>query len=518
MNNREQEEFNLLKVIEEIGALSKEAGFSGLKVRVLTFLQDLLQAESVSLFLPRETTDSLAVDAFRSSIDSGFGSRGFRLGEGPVGRAMSRRETLIQSISGISLSPELSGETFSALCLPLVGEDRAFGVVEIIRRESLPFSSEEVALGRTLVRLLSLEMETETLRLATERDQKFLEQKEFDLYSLYQISKTLSSVLDLDELNDLICDMVAEMLNTRSCFLFLMNDDSDKLELRGAKLLDRIKYDQKIEINLGEGLTEWIGQLRGESMVVSDFTTPAIDSAFPGVAGIFSQLDVRVCTPLLYKSRLVGLLALGDKFTDLEFSSRDGEFISTFSPLAANAVSNAFLYQMAIMDATTRLYMARYFKQRCQEEIKRARRYGKPLSLLMLDLDYFKRVNDTYGHLVGDMVLKEVGGIIKKSCRVDVDIPARYGGEEFVVLSPETPKQGAQVLAERIRSAVAEFSFAGQDINLTISGGIATFPEDASDYTELVERADTQLYQAKKEGRNRICLASAAPDSPQPVK
>jgi len=142
---------------------------------------------------------------------------------------------------------------------------------------------------------------------------------------------------------------------------------------------------------------------------------------------------------------------------------------------------------------------------RSLQEMQRARRSKKGLAFLMMDLDHFKRVNDTYGHLQGDQVLAELAKIIIGAKR-ESDVAARYGGEEFALILHETPAEGAQILADRIRAAVEEATFPG-NLKLTVSiGGAAT--EDEAQFTSLMEKADEALYEAKEGGRNRVVMAN----------
>ncbi len=165
------------------------------------------------------------------------------------------------------------------------------------------------------------------------------------------------------------------------------------------------------------------------------------------------------------------------------------------------------LERLSVHDRLTGLYNYSYFVDRLDEEIKRSKRYEIPLALIMIDIDYFKDFNDTFGHEKGNKVLKDIAVIIKEKVR-DIDIVARYGGEEFAVLLPNIGKE-AKEAAERIRKSVelAEFEgdFEEPIVKKTISAGVAVYPVDASDDTELVVRADEALYKAKESGRNRTC-------------
>ena len=171
------------------------------------------------------------------------------------------------------------------------------------------------------------------------------------------------------------------------------------------------------------------------------------------------------------------------------------------------AEEREYFEHLSNIDGLTELYNHRYFHQILLTETEREKRYRRPLSLMIIDIDNFKACNDTYGHLVGDVVLKQIGGLIKKSTR-GCDFVARYGGEEFTVILPETPKQEAAVVAERIRSSIEEFSFsscAGKRMGrLTVTIGLAALPEDAHDKTELIKMADQGMYRGKESGKNRV--------------
>jgi diguanylate cyclase (GGDEF)-like protein len=172
------------------------------------------------------------------------------------------------------------------------------------------------------------------------------------------------------------------------------------------------------------------------------------------------------------------------------------------------AEEREYFEHLSNIDGLTELYNHRYFHQIISTEIEREKRYRRPLSLMIIDIDNFKTCNDTYGHLVGDVVLKQVGALIKKSTR-GCDFVARYGGEEFAVILPEASKQEASVVAERIRSSIEEFSFSslsGKRMGrLTVTIGLASLPDDARDKRGLIEMADQKMYKGKDAGKNRVC-------------
>ncbi len=163
------------------------------------------------------------------------------------------------------------------------------------------------------------------------------------------------------------------------------------------------------------------------------------------------------------------------------------------------------IYRMTIVDGLTGVYNKRYLMETLGKEISRARRHGRPLSLVMFDIDHFKQVNDTYGHLAGDHVLKEVAQLALSRLRPD-DVVARYGGEEFAVVLPETKRAGAGHIAELLREKIAEaaFEFEGEAMRVTVSLGVAQLRSNA-ELNEFIGEADAQMFRAKKAGRDRVC-------------
>ena len=202
--------------------------------------------------------------------------------------------------------------------------------------------------------------------------------------------------------------------------------------------------------------------------------------------------------------RLLGYLALQG------LNPADKDKVLILVNQFALALRRLRLYQqierLAITDSLTEVYTRRYIMSRFEEEMTRAQARKIPLSFLMIDVDYFKKVNDQYGHLTGDQILREVAGLMKEHVR-GIDIVGRYGGEEFCVVLPDTDREGAQYVAERIRLAIERTPLKAYDnvLKVTVSIGSATIPDDGKDCAELLDKADRALYQAKEMGRNRIC-------------
>ena len=187
----------------------------------------------------------------------------------------------------------------------------------------------------------------------------------------------------------------------------------------------------------------------------------------------------------------------------LNASSRSGSFPSQ----AAISIENARLFELATTDGMTKLYVHRYFQLLLDKEMKRSRRYNKRFALIMMDIDNFKNFNDTYGHQLGDKVLKSVARAVKEVLRAE-DIAARYGGEEFVMILPETNAQQAMIAAEKVRAIVEgmEITYGEERLHVTISLGVSTYPDHAEGKEELIHAADEALYTSKRTGKNRVSL------------
>ncbi|MFO0566231.1 MAG: GGDEF domain-containing protein [Polyangiaceae bacterium] len=172
----------------------------------------------------------------------------------------------------------------------------------------------------------------------------------------------------------------------------------------------------------------------------------------------------------------------------------------------AEAKYHEEIYRMTIVDGLTQIHNKRYLYEALEREVLRARRHDRPLSILMFDIDFFKRINDQYGHLAGDYVLRELARVVQGRIRRD-EVFARYGGEEFVIALPETALDGAVSLAQNLRARVAEHTFVFQNerIPVTVSIGAAVLNPNDKTATDLVQRADEKLYEAKRGGRNRVC-------------
>jgi diguanylate cyclase (GGDEF)-like protein len=254
----------------------------------------------------------------------------------------------------------------------------------------------------------------------------------------------------------------------------------------------------------GQGAAGWVMK-QATSRNIEDLQLADVPT--DGAAhGMRSWLGV----PLFMYGECNGVVAVQSSH-EAAFGPEHQRLLESLALQIAAALQNAHLYELAMVDGLTGLFVRRYFDARIDEEIERSRRYGTPFSVVMLDVDDFKKLNDTHGHLVGDRVLRAIAEVIKAQMR-GVDTAARYGGEEMAVILPRTEMVGAYNLAERIREAIAELRITTDDepprvLGVTASLGIAAYPESkAASGEDLVRRADRALYRAKKTGKNRVEL------------
>jgi two-component system, cell cycle response regulator len=275
---------------------------------------------------------------------------------------------------------------------------------------------------------------------------------------------------------------------------------------RVLELLDRIQVLAQQEMN--DQLARAHGVRR--QVLLAIVTVFALGLGAAILVG--THLTRSVLLPLSAIEQGADRIGAGDLSHRISMASRDelGRLGHTFNVMAERlAKSQSALEELSTHDPLTSLPNYRVFHRRLAEEEERSRRYGRPFSLLMLDIDLFKTVNDTYGHLAGDEALRALSAIILRAVR-PIDLVARYGGEEFAIILPETTSVGALATAERIREIIATKAIplpSGQTVNLTVSIGVASYPEDAESGEKLTGAADQALYVAKFGGRNRVCCS-----------
>jgi diguanylate cyclase (GGDEF)-like protein len=329
------------------------------------------------------------------------------------------------------------------------------------------------------------------------------------LSTLLDSSISIAPLLNWDRLLQTIVEKATQLLKAEQGSLMLFDQESSELRVKAKKSIDEI-IENNMRIQKGEGIAGKVFE-NGTPLLVEDVEKdPRINQKNKPRYKTKSFLSI----PLKIEDRLVGVLNISDKISGEVFNENDLRLIQSFATNASIAIERNMLYkkneelkELSVTDPLTGMLNRRYLNARLNEEIARFNRYKYPFSLLMVDVDEFKKYNDTFGHIAGDKVLKIIAHTIQQSLR-SIDKAARFGGDEFVLILPQTPKVDAINIANRIKENVEKIHFPEEEkippAELTVSIGLTAFPDDASSAAELLEKTDQALYLAKKGGKNRL--------------
>jgi diguanylate cyclase (GGDEF)-like protein len=319
--------------------------------------------------------------------------------------------------------------------------------------------------------------------------------------TLREVTAELTMQLNLDEVLQQILISLYRVLSYTDAAIFLL-EGTELHYVAGRKVSDEgnpIPYSPPFHSIQIESILD-----HDQPFLFSDLTNNiGLQSYFGG-----ERLQSMINVPLVLRGDLLGLLSLGNQ-SEESYGESEVMLAQSFANEASIAIENARLFKelqvMATTDGLTGLYNRRYFYKIADLEFKRSSRYNRPLSMVMLDIDFFKRINDTYGHPAGDQVLSQVADCCRKNVRA-ADILGRYGGEEFCLMLPETDEENALSLAERLRRRISEMNFINikDPVHVTVSEGIACFRPDCATLEDLLRRCDEALYDAKHSGRNCV--------------
>lgn len=333
-----------------------------------------------------------------------------------------------------------------------------------------------------------------------------LEKNAHRAHQLYELSLSLATERKIAVLISTLVKGAKELIGAEAALFFLLQSGGEEVLQIASSGVEFEKGTPEKAIISETGLFGLAYQER-RPVVIENPAEHPLEKTTPTVRPIPRQI---LSLPLIRAGGVMGVLSVMNK-EEGGFSPEDQDALMTLCVNAAIAIDNArFLEETekrAVTDSLTGLYNHREFQRRLNEEAERASRYGNEFSIMMVDIDHFKIFNDTYGHPVGDAILKEIVKVIQRCIRT-VDFPARYGGEEFTIILPETIGESAIKVAERIRRTISDTAFttpSGHRAHLSVSIGISSFPLDGSRREELIIAADQALYFAKRDGRNRVC-------------
>lgn len=344
-----------------------------------------------------------------------------------------------------------------------------------------------------------------------------LEEDKRNLETILDITSTMAASLDPSEVLNTIVSKVAGITQAVRCSIVLIaNQENEGYVLASHE--DPAVKELKIDLTKYPEIQQVVNTKA--PLALEDIINNPIMSPVKENVKDFEGMSLLI-VPIVFNDEVLGTLFLRTRKKVNGFTKKEIDFCRIVANASFHALRNArlfekvvkekdYLKEMAVRDHLTSLYNHNFFYSRLDEEFERAVRYETPLALIMMDIDNFKQINDTYGHRVGDMVLKEISALIKKGVR-KTDIVARYGGEEFSVILPHTLLKGAVEEAERIREMVESHAYAGLvNHRVTVSVGVASYPQKgAMNSGDLVNHADDALYKAKWSGKNCVKVAEA---------
>ncbi len=511
INKLEAELFDAREIISSVKALDRVVRPEEKVVIFNTLLREHLESKSSAFFLywPRD-------EAFRLAEATNLPDKYY------VGLEFPRRdglfwELICQGEAFTSLAPDGTlrfEQTFAELDLDL-SRLEIFVPLSIsgspIGFAALSVQDVKACLENTYVPRFAAQaapsIHTAMLNEINRQDKIALDKTLVNLRMLYDVGRMMNHISELKDLLKFILNEACKTTSAQKGSLMLFDENLHRIKVSVVQGLPDKLTEEKInsgEIEcktfaVGEGVAGKVFQERAP-MIVNNVKE---DDSFHDKKG--SNVDSIICIPLVANDEPIGVINITNKEDSTGFTDEDQKLLLAMGSQAAAAIHRAKLYNLAIKDELTGLFIRRFFTHRLQEEIRRANRYQQEFSIIMIDIDHFKQVNDTYGHAIGDKALVFLARKMESSLR-GPDVPCRYGGEEFIILMPETGTQGAKMVAERLRKTLEENKVPEMGRSITISLGVATFPMHGEEAAEIMNAADMALYAAKEEGRNRVVV------------
>lgn len=457
---------------------------------LLLAIKQAVFADSANLFIPHG-------NGFILRCSTGEKGEIIITGKGLVASCLKEKKTILEgeiNEKHVEIGYIKNRKISSIIAVPIIDNSTSTGALVVDSSRYQAFREPDKNIVQMLAGHFVRIFERERIYPKIKRDHN-------GLRLLNEESAKLVSSLNINVIVERLCEGAKKIGSSRVFFFIAKGKEYELIYHDGCFAESEKRFDPKgtfINMAVENKHTVYMPNVTDYPVPIMPFKTEDVHSV--------------VAIPMIYEADLLGLFVMLSGQADF-LDSFQRELLVVMCNQASMSIANAKLHaeieKLAMTDGLTGLFNHRIFQEKMSEELKRLNRFSEPISLILTDIDYFKKVNDTYGHPVGDIVLKSVSKIIKTTIR-DIDIPARYGGEEFAAVLPGTDGKGAKNIAERLRKAVMNTSFSADSrpFKVTISIGIATSPHDAKTKEELIEKADQALYHAKHNGRNQSILWS----------
>lgn len=477
-------------------------------VQLLDTARSAIPAENALLFMPDSDGETASLRAYVGSAKLVEDCK-VVTGQGLLGWILKEKKPVLVHDDARGLGYlENEKKVRSFIAAPVMDGERLEGIIALDSSEKKAFS--DVDKG-TLERFGTIALNL----LRNARAYRQVDQSASNFASLLKITTDMSSSLDLGTILERLSVSIRDVVAYDYFTLCLVDTEGSVAfkKLKGFSTDDP----PKSRFPVAETYLGWI-IANGQKLSFNDFDQRT--DKLPIFPARELQADFRsfIGIPLKSHDNVLGVMTVALKQSG-GISAYQQDMLGIIAAQVAASIANARLHntirKMATTDGLTGLINHRHFQDKTDERFARAARYPEDISLLLFDIDHFKKVNDTFGHPIGDAVLRKVGAILREAAR-DVDVAARYGGEEFAVVMEKTDEASALKMAERIRTTIekSRFVFEGKEVPITVSIGCASHPSHCKDKKELIEKADQSLYWAKKNGRNRCCPYSSIASTP----
>ena len=462
--------------------------------RILAIAHDYFHLRNVAILLLDRDTHQLWV---RSQVgwDQGKDMVCLGAGEGITGASVSKKQPVY--------APDVSQDrryicaaqsTRSELAIPLMVRDEVVGVLDCQSDQLDHFDGETIE-------LLTLFSTQASIALENARLYSLERCRAHQLEAINIIAQQSTAVMELEELLNRVCAIIQQAFQVSQVSLLLRDDGDLVMRAYHGELTPCFPPGGRFAVNR----EPWSQIIASNATMIEKNLSAAPDSF-----RLFRESSSRMSIPLISFGQTLGVLTLHSSKVNA-FRENKLKSLESVADICANSIQNAHyverVKQLAYLDGLTGIFNRRFFELRIMEEIERARRYGTGMAVIMADIDQFKRLNDEFGHLLGDEVLRQVSSIFHQQVR-KIDVVCRYGGEEFAVLLTQTNAEQALTVAEKLRKMVGQWQFPGVPRAITISAGVAAFPVHGRTRDEMIRAADSGLYAAKQSGRNRVCITN----------